>query len=227
MCTFDFPGHGSSPAFREVRHDLDTYADITNLVIDRLSPRRVFLIGHSMGGAVGTIVASGRRDVECVISVEGNLVAQDCGIVSRSIARQSLSEFSSIGFQRFLAELKESARSDFSAWASWYRRASAIALHESAHSLVEWSDSGRLLELFNSLTNKIYIYGDENENGKYVLPQLSDARTHHIARAGHFLMLDQPNTFYHTLVSYIGEGSHIGADRSSLTTSLRHRRKQP
>lgn len=203
MCAVDFPGHGSSPAFDGIRHDLETYADVTNLVIEQLDPGRVFIVGHSMGGAVATIAASSRRDAECVVSVEGNLVAQDCGIVSRDVASQSRTEFSGEGFPRFLAGLRRSGRSDLQTWARWCEPADATALHELARSLVDWSDSGRLLDLFNSLAGKAYIHGDEGDAGRYVLPRLRGARTYRIAAAGHFLMTDQPTAFYRTLADHL------------------------
>jgi pimeloyl-ACP methyl ester carboxylesterase len=196
--TFDFPGHGASSRMETGLYSLQSYADITNYLIDRIECRRVFLVCHSMGGAVGLIASQVRRDVECLVSIEGNLVSEDCGIISRTTADQTQAEFINEGYWAFLSYLSDAPRRDYAAWARWCKQADPVALHECARSLVEWSDSGKLLELFRSLPNKVYIYGDA-EIEQYLLPKIRKIPTYHIPDSGHFAMLDNPLGFYSTL----------------------------
>ena len=91
ICAFDFPGHGeSSKRLPNEFFTLQSYADIADLVIEQLlkrsslgledrpdRPHRVFIAGHSMGGAVGVLLAEGRQDVECLVSIDGNLVGEE------------------------------------------------------------------------------------------------------------------------------------------------------
>src|SRR5437764_1351928 len=55
ICAFDFPGHGKSSRLANELYSLQSYADITNLVISDLAFSRAYVVGHSMGGAVGVI----------------------------------------------------------------------------------------------------------------------------------------------------------------------------
>jgi pimeloyl-ACP methyl ester carboxylesterase len=198
VCTFDFPGHGKSMRSEISTYSLQYYADITNLLINQIPHKTVSLVCHSMGGAVGLIAIQERSDLRAFISVEGNLVAQDCGIVSRSTADQSLAEFTRIGFKDFLERLRSAGNIDHRAWAKWYAQSDPSALHESASSLVEWSDTGKLLDLFRSLLNQVYIYG-ENESKDYLLSELVGLDTYAVPRAGHFVMLDNTEGFYSLL----------------------------
>jgi pimeloyl-ACP methyl ester carboxylesterase len=195
LCAFDFPGHGMSARSAAAGYTLQAYADVTNAVIDRIPHKMVSMVCHSMGGAVGLIATQERRDMGVFISVDGNLVAQDCGIVSRSTAAQSREEFSQQGYRQYLSQLRSSAEPDSNAWARWYAAADPIALYESACSLVEWSDNGKLLGLFKSLHGQAYIYG-EREDKDYLLPDLRGLACHMVPDAGHFVMLDNSEDFY-------------------------------
>lgn len=202
ICTFDFPGHGRSMRSGISSYSLQSYADITNSLIQRIPHTTVSLVCHSMGGAVGLIVTQERKDLRTFISVEGNLVAQDCGIVSRNTANQSLRNFKRKGFKGFLERLQTSQDADDKAWAKWYAKSDPSALHESASSLVEWSDSGKLLDLFRSLRDKAYVYG-EDESKSYLLPELTGLTSCAVPRAGHFVMLDNPESFYSLLAQLL------------------------
>jgi pimeloyl-ACP methyl ester carboxylesterase len=212
LCSFDFPGHGGSVRLDSL-YSLQAYADITNILIDRMSHDRVFVIGHSMGGAVGLIASRDRSDLGCLVSVEGNLVGQDCGLVSRSTAAQSQAYFARAGYENFKNELANSDRRDSRAWAQWYSQADPSALHGTARSLVEWSDSCELLDLFNALACKAYVYGDQEDKG-YLLRLLAPDRTYLIPDAGHFAMVDNPVTFY----SVLGDILSAAAEFASLAT---------
>jgi pimeloyl-ACP methyl ester carboxylesterase len=195
ICTFDFPGHGKSERSDASIYSLQAYADITNMLLERISPKTVSMVCHSMGGAVGLIATQERSDVGMFVNVEGNLVASDCGIVSRSTASQSFDTFERSGYRDFLQGLKRSTRKRDKAWARWYEQADPCALHETALSLVEWSDSSKLLDLFKSLHSRTYIYG-ENEVKDYLMPDLQGVSTYCMPEAGHFVMLDSPDAFY-------------------------------
>ena len=198
VCAFDFPGHGSSSRLPEEHYSLQSYADITNLVIRQLAFNRIYVIGHSMGGAVGVIATQGNSSIECLISADGNLVAEDCGLVSRKIADQSSVTFMHEGFAQFLTALRSSPRNDFGAWFEWCKNADPHALHQAARSLVEWSDSGKLLELFNALSRTAYLYGGLDDK-QYLLQQIVNAAVSAVPSAGHFMMVDNPDSFYRLL----------------------------
>lgn len=220
ICAFDFPGHGRAsgvlPDVRLLEADdfLSSYADVARQVIrwvKKRQPRisRVFIVGHSMGGAVGAIVARG-SGISGFVNVDGNLVAEDCGIVSRRMAEQSLDEFRQRGYKNFVAELEDSPAADLRVWASWCSLANPVALHRAAQSLVEWSDGGKLLEAFNSMPVRAYLYGGMDDRG-YITKRISSVQTtiETIEGSGHFAMIDNPAEFYSVLSAVLGK---MGAD---------------
>jgi hypothetical protein len=152
-----------------------------------------------MGGAVGLIASKSLDLPTRFISIEGNLLAADCGLVSRKIAAQSLDEFRSRGYSEFLSVLRRGNRRDTQAWATWYGMATPAAVHGSARSLVEWSDSGRLLQFFNTIRHKAYCYGAEGDRISHLLPFLDPADMYRIPAASHFPMVDNESYLYRTI----------------------------
>ena len=210
LCAFDFPGHGASSRSDASTYSPRSYADVARLVIDNLAPARVFVACHSMGSAAGLIAAPAIPNLGCFVNIEGNLVAEDCSLVSRTTADQSTDAFIHDGYGQLARTLAGSSRRDYKAWSQWYGQADPLALHESARSLVEWSDSGALLEQFRSLKHRVYIYGDE-DNKDYLLPQLHQVPTCCIRDAGHFPMLDNPQEFYAVLAELLN-GARTSSD---------------
>lgn len=209
LCTFDFPGCGGSESPPRVEDMLYLYASTTRQVIAQVTSgssgiTRVVLAGHSMGGAVAVIAADPGDGIGALVSVDGNLVAEDCGIVSREIAEQDAMDFSNGGFREFVKNLRNSDRSDFLAWAQWCERADPAVFHETAKSLVRWSDSGALLARFNAFDGKAYLYGGRDDR-KYLIPQLSQALVTKVPHAGHFMMIDNPGRLYPLLAAVLAK----------------------
>lgn len=231
ILTFDFPGHGTSSAASKASYSMRAYAEITNELINMFSAQRVYLACHSMGGAVGLIASQGRDDIKCYISIDGNLVAEDCGLVSRKTAAQTPEEYADSGYDAFIEQLRRSSRRDYLVWADWCSSADPMALHENATSLVKWSDSGKLLDLFGSLSCKAYIYGDADQK-RYLSMVLTDIPVYAIPNSGHFMMIDNPKNFYATLAGFLQTvqvPTFAGANASSWKRSSgeRHFRGNP
>jgi len=134
-----------------------------------------------------------------VVSVEGNLIDDDCRFGSRGIAAVSIDEFLASGFEAFRASIDPTASAGYARYVEWVSRVSPVALHRSAASLVEWSDSGTLLNSFLSLpVPSAYIYGADNDQAA-VVPLLQSATVIRVPDAGHFVMNDNPGVFYRAL----------------------------
>lgn len=203
ILALDFPGHGDSGRLGDTSlYSLQAFADIANAVIDLFSPEQVTFVGHSMGGAVSLIASQTRHNICGIVDADGNLVAQDCGIVSRETADQTLDRFLKYGYRNFLNHLKESEELAALKWATWYEKADPVALHELARSLVEWSDSGKLLDLLRSQRHAIYLHGDQDSKD-YLISELGDVEIRAIADSGHFMMLDNPTEFFKAIADFV------------------------
>ena len=134
ICALDFPGHGgSSRNLPSSCYSLEACADITGQLIRRMMTKlgynRVYVAGHSMGGAVAVLVPDGEYGITSLVSIDGNLIAEDCGLVSRGIAEQSVEQFVSQGYHDFNSALYGSAQPDDQAWAQWSSNAAPEAMH--------------------------------------------------------------------------------------------------
>lgn len=198
LLAFDFVGFGASDKPDDFTYTLEDHVEIAKLVIGQLNPSGIVLIGHSMGGAVGTLLAGKLDNMVGYVNLEGNLVPEDVGIVSRRTAEQPEADFIRHGFSAFLQGLKESEDASYRKWAEWYGRSSAVAVHRSGCSLVEWSVGGELLPTFNALSKKVYVYGDRMDYS-YLPPRLQNADFIAIANSGHFMMIDNPDDTYRAI----------------------------
>ncbi len=198
ICTLDFLGFGSSDKPQNFSYKLEDQAAVVKKLVDQLAPKTISIVAHSVGGATGLLLARQLPNLSHFINVEGNLVAKDCGMITRGWATQSSAEYEQHGFQDFLHTLASSERQDFHEWAKWYKQASPRATQATARSVVEWSDSGKLLEIFNGLRNKAYLYGDE-EPKDYLLPRFEDVDVRYLRELKHFMMIENPKTFFATI----------------------------
>lgn len=200
ILAFDLPGFGDSDKPREFSYCMEDQADISKLLIQKLNLNRIHIVGHSMGGAIGLLLAKDIKSVvESFICLEGNLVSDDC-TGSRATIAYSLEDFHKEGFQQLKSEISESEDALF---VSCISKSDPYAFYRSSESLVKWSDSGRLLDLFLSLdARKCYVFGELNA-GAPVIKQLTSVPKLMIPNAGHRMMTDNPLRFYKNLLGVL------------------------
>jgi pimeloyl-ACP methyl ester carboxylesterase len=119
ILVFDFLGFGDSDKPEDLDYTMQQHAAIGKALIEQFSPDKVSLIAHSMGGTIGVLLAPMLNNLDTFINIEGNLVSEDAGIVSRRTAEQAESDFVQRGFSQFLAQLRNSDERSFKMWALW------------------------------------------------------------------------------------------------------------
>jgi pimeloyl-ACP methyl ester carboxylesterase len=191
----DLPGHGASQGLPLDSASMEGMAEAVRDLLRRRAGagERLHVVVHSMGGAVGLLLAREPPiELASFVNVEGNLVAEDCSMFSRRTAETDLRLFCEEKFDK----LKARARAGdeiLRQWAAWAQACPAEAFHASARSVVAWSDSGDLLDLFRALAvPKAYVSGQYSANPD-VLAHLNAVTKYQIADCGHFPMLEKPS----------------------------------
>jgi pimeloyl-ACP methyl ester carboxylesterase len=88
----------------------------------------------------------------------------------------------------------------------WLAESSPMAFYGSAVSLVRWTDSGRLLEMFAGLrTTAHYLCGEKSARTS-ISPGRAKIGTIRIPEGGHFPMLDNPDLYYDVITDIAAGG---------------------
>jgi pimeloyl-ACP methyl ester carboxylesterase len=204
ICSIDLLGFGKSEKPKDFSYDLFDQANIVVSAASALNAKRVYLVGHSMGGGIGLLAAPLlKKKLAIFISAEGNLAHSGSGINVRTVAKQPFWLFKSFTLPLIKVLLRLHPRRSIRVWAQWFGEASPLGLYRSAQALADWSDSGKLLPLFRSLPHKAYIYSQNGKRKTDVVPKLDKSITYEIPASGHVLMGDNPSEFYASVAKII------------------------
>jgi pimeloyl-ACP methyl ester carboxylesterase len=195
LLAFDLPGHGESRNLPPETCSMEGMAKAVAADLQELVPRckRLHLVAHSLGGAPALLLAQEPPiPLASFVNLEANLVAADCGLISRRTAETELEEFRDVKFARMIERAGQAADPITRAWSGWMAACNPEAMYASARSLVAWSDSGRLLEIYLGLTcPKLYVYGEKSAIPE-VLAAVKGTPRREIGGAGHFMMIEEP-----------------------------------
>ena len=126
----DLLGYGLSDKPADFDYRVDSHAGVIERVLDSIRLQRVTVIGHSLGGTIGILLAARRHDLVGVLVVAEANLDPGGGPMSRAIAAQSLEEYKNEGYTKDLERLDGTA-------AEMHRLASPVAIHRTASSLIE------------------------------------------------------------------------------------------
>ena len=202
----DLAGFGRSQKPVDFSYRMEAHADVLGALLRRIGAGEVHIVAHSMGGAVGLLLSKYRlRNTASFTSVEGNLFPEDCGLMSRKAASTDFRTFKEEVFERLRENTKRRYGEPFS---QWLAESSPEGFYRSAVSLVRWTDSGRLFEIFSGLrTIRYYLYGERSVRPHSVLSS-KGIGTVRVPESGHFPMIDNPEAFY-DLVAGIVTGTGV------------------
>ena len=197
LLIMDLAGFGDSSKSGDYSYTMEDQARLYESIIDKLSPFTLHLVAHSMGAAVALLFAERTfKKVKSFANIEGNLIAEDCNMLSRRIANLSFDQYES----RMFVKQKTRFRDDI---LLRFDSTTPRAVYKSSVSLVRWSDSGELLRRYNNLAcRKRYFWG-ENNAGMPVLGKLNEEEKCMISGSGHGMMIENPEEFYSKLVDFI------------------------
>ncbi len=193
----DLVGHGQSSSPATFSYTIKDQAERIMIELDNQPWKKVSIVAHSMGGAIGLFLAEilGNR-LDAFINVEGSLNV--AGPASRIAASVPYEEFSKTTFDNLRHNLALSANPGWEHWAKWMQHADPLGFYRSSRDLIELIRNDELVIRFNQLkTKKIYLYGDQSfKNLDRVLSAIPDIQKVNIPDSGHFPMIENPNFFY-------------------------------
>lgn len=192
IMALDFLGFGDSSKSDKFSYKMEDQASVYADVVKKISSKKIHIIAHSMGGAIGLLLPPALlASALTFANLEGNLISEDCGIVSRKTISVSFQKFE----KELLPDLKALSKS-LGKGRFFLDSALPLGFYKSAESLVRWSDSGNLISRFKNLPcKKAYFYGGKNSDMD-VLHRLNSIEKIKISSSGHFMMNDNPDEFY-------------------------------
>ena len=204
ILTLDLVGFGNSPKSKKFSYEIKEQGKVCERVIKKLNLERIHLVGHSMGGAIALLLIEEIPEkIASFMNLEGNLIGEDCGL-SRKISDVSYKEYEEEMFDAIKREMRESDDEMSNFCREWMNKTNPWAHYHSSKSLVRWSDSRKLLDMFLNLKiKKTYIHGDKNYNFPILKLLKNKVKTISISDSGHFMMLENPEEFYKKLLKEI------------------------
>ncbi len=199
ILVLDLAGFGESSKSKKFSYTMEAQAQICAEILKKFSYKKLHIVAHSMGGAVALLLPDDiLNETKTFTNVEGNLIDADCGIISRKII--------SVPPAVFESDIFPELRDQFNNFGKRYAAidsTSADAFYKSAESLVTWSDSNKLLEIFLGLPcRKAYFFGDQNVDLPTVT-HVGEVQKVKIKQSGHFPMNDNPKDFYCELYKFM------------------------
>lgn len=199
----DLSGFGESSKPPGFSYSMEAHAEVCLKVLKNFPHQKIHIAAHSMGGAVGLIMAEslGER-LSSFINIEGNLISPDSSMSSLS-STLTVEKYHEHMIRLLADATAPLSKGGIKLWYHYIQKAGSIGLYRSARSLAEWSGSGKLLEIFKKLIcRKIYIHGDANASMP-ATKHLEDIPRISIPGSGHFPMNDNSNYFYQSLEAFL------------------------
>ncbi|WP_405534789.1 alpha/beta hydrolase [Streptomyces sp. NBC_00075] len=201
---YDAPGCGDSACDDLAGMSIPFLVKTARAVLDSLGIRRFHLVGHSMGGLTGLLLAHeepGR--VLSFVDIEGNLAPEDC-FLSRQILTHATDDP-----ETFLADLTQRARQAPSLASALYASSLRHKVRPGAvrgifESMVGLSDHGDLMKKFLSLPfPRMFMYGEQNASLSY-LGELTSGGVElaEIPHSGHWPMYSNPVTMWDRIADF-------------------------
>ena len=205
LVAIDLPGFGATAAPSGFGYSMREQADVLAALIEALGLDDVTLVGHSMGGTVSLIAMESLSErVSTLVLAEAILVFDETLWSER---------ISAVTLEDWRAEYEDICRRpEIYARGSLLRRrqeavdriapcvtqTTAEAMHASATDLQSVTRDPALYERFLTISpTPVYVFGELHDTTRFCRKVQSDgARVAIVPRAGHLMMLDNPDGFY-------------------------------
>lgn len=203
----DMPGYGKTP-WSEQPLSFSAVVDSLAGYLEVLTKEPVIVVGHSLGGVLGLLLAERRPDLVCgLVDVDGNKSAEDCVYSGKASATESEIFYRDI-FPAMLDDIYREGISD-PALRGYYtslRLCDARTFHLHGMALFELSRKRLLAERLAALQMpKLYIGGSPGgvSAGSLEMLKAVDIPLRLVEPSGHWPFIDRPDDFAEILESFI------------------------
>lgn len=212
VLAYDAPGCGQSACEDDSRVDIPFLVKTAIAMLEAERVDRFHLVGHSMGGLTGLMLASAHPErVLSFCNIEGNIAPEDC-FLSRQIHDCPANDPKAF-MNAFIERASKAA-----AWSSpLYATGLAHKVRPEVvrgifTSMVDLSDSAGLMARFLNLPcPKMFMYGDQNASLSYLsYIAAQGVELAEIPECGHFPMYANPPEMWRRIRRFIAEGEERG-----------------
>lgn len=205
VLAYDAPGFGASHCADYSRVGIPFLVKTAIAMADRVGVGRFHLVGHSMGGLTGLMLASALPDrVLSFCNIEGNIAPEDC-FLSRQIHRYPADDD-----RAFMDAFIQRTRTA-SAWSSPLYAASLEhkvrpeVVRGIFTTMVDLSDNAGLMDMFLGLScPKMFMYGDQNASLSYLAHiERQGVELAEIPQCGHFPMYSNPPAMWAWISNFL------------------------
>ena len=157
----DLPAHGGTKPLKH-SHSLSHVRKHVAMTLRHDCRNGMHVIAHSMGAALALLLQFS-LPLRSLINVEGNLLPQDAGILSRRTAQTDKTRFIHHHIKQMRTKAQTHSDPMTRQWGNTLAKTDADAFHDYACSTTRWSDSFRLYRLYRQLEcPTCYIYGEKS-----------------------------------------------------------------
>jgi pimeloyl-ACP methyl ester carboxylesterase len=188
---------------------LDQHAARLAGLLDRTLDGPAVVVGHSMGGVLGTLLAKrAPHRLAAFVNVEGNISPPDCNFSSQA-ERYSLADWLDHGYRQVLDGLyrdQGEAPAVLRPYCASIQMCDPRAFHRNATELVEWSATETLAATMAAIERPaIYFFGAPRGAGDRSRGLLAEAGVEMVGipDAGHWPFLDQHDGFIGELLAFL------------------------
>lgn len=198
----DLVGFGNSSKPENFSYDIADQAKIVGQIAKGLNIEKLHVIGHSLGGTVGTHMLKPLEHViQSFINLEGNLTLADSSL-TKEVVTYTFEEFRDEKYAQIKEKVKNSGEVSANLRSKGLDLIPDYAFYKTSHSIINWVKNDDLLHLFTSAhCKRLYIYGDQTAFKKDIAPD--SAQKVEIPNSGHFMILDNPQATYHAIEEFL------------------------
>lgn len=199
----DLVGFGESSKPLEFSYDLRDQANVVMKLIDTMQIPSAVIIGHSLGGMIATLLLKTMNPkIRGLVSLEGNLTLADCGF-SQEFAVMTEHQISS-KMNLLADELKKKSKILWLPRIHGLQATPAFVVQRTSVTIMEWAKEGKLATIFgqSSVPRQLVIGADNHFKSR---PTSDGLQINIVEKAGHFMLLEQPQATIATIVSFLNK----------------------